>query len=34
MKDGESIEAHLKRMKDIVNKLSAIKSTYLKKIKW
>ena len=25
MKDGESMEAHLKRMKDIVNKLSAIK---------
>ena len=25
MKDGESIEAHLKRMKDIVNKLNAIK---------
>lgn len=27
MKDGESVEAHLKRMKDIVNKLSAIKVT-------
>lgn len=25
MKDGECVEAHLKRMKDIVNKLSAIK---------
>ena len=25
MKDGESMEARLKRMKDIVNKLSAIK---------